>query len=233
MLGPARLPFLIAPLRHGFPVRLERAPHLRLWCMGNCFCMGLILRFWRTTPRLDVADDGLAAFMDVDVLDFDCLLSAASVSLQRLHLVRERPHKLVEGVLRAVLLRDGIDVGKPSGDRHRSQVHQSHLGSQHGFHSITRSYSRHDGKHASLRLQQQSHQHSRGFLTRRVVSVLPRVPIGFRRSRRLAAVHSASTVLHRPIPARLPGPPRAPHLSGQFGAVQYDGQIWYGLSRLE
>src|SRR5262245_25424782 len=105
------LPFFIAPLRHGFPVRLECAPHLLLWCMGK-FCMGLILRFWLTAPRLDVADDGLAALMDMDMFDFDCLLGAASVALQRFHLVRERPHKFVEGVLGTVLLRDGIDMGK-------------------------------------------------------------------------------------------------------------------------
>jgi hypothetical protein len=49
--------------------------------MGNCLCMGLILAFWCTTPRLDVADDGLAAFMDMDVFDFDRLLGAASVAL--------------------------------------------------------------------------------------------------------------------------------------------------------
>ena len=37
------LPFFIAPLRHGFPDRLEWAPHLGLWCMGNCLCIGLFL----------------------------------------------------------------------------------------------------------------------------------------------------------------------------------------------
>jgi hypothetical protein len=42
--------------------------------MGNCFCMGLILAFWGTTPRLDVSDDSLAAFMYMDMFDFDRLL---------------------------------------------------------------------------------------------------------------------------------------------------------------
>ncbi len=61
--------------------------------------MGLFLGFWRTPPRLYVADDGLASFMDVDMLDFDRLLGAASVALQRLDLVRERPYKFIKGVL--------------------------------------------------------------------------------------------------------------------------------------
>jgi hypothetical protein len=85
--------------------------------------------------------------MDVDVFDFDRLLSAASVALQRFHLVRERPHKFVEGVLGTVLLWNGVNVRQPTGERHRSEMHQSHLGSQHGFHSITRSYSCQDGEH--------------------------------------------------------------------------------------
>jgi hypothetical protein len=67
----------IAPFWHGFSVLRECAPHLRLWCMDN-FCMGLILRFCCTTPGPDIANDGLAAFMNVDMLDLDCLLSCLS-----------------------------------------------------------------------------------------------------------------------------------------------------------
>jgi hypothetical protein len=67
------LPFFIAPLRHGFPVRREWAPHLLLWCMGN-LCMGSILRFLRHPRPLDVSDNGLPALMNVDMLDFDRLL---------------------------------------------------------------------------------------------------------------------------------------------------------------
>src|SRR5262245_16435145 len=63
------LPFFIAPLRHGFPLRLECAPHRLLWCMANGLFMDLILAFWCTTPGLDVADNGLAAFVHVHMLD--------------------------------------------------------------------------------------------------------------------------------------------------------------------
>jgi hypothetical protein len=36
--------------------------------MGN-LCMGLFLWFFRATPRLDIADNGLAALMHMDMLD--------------------------------------------------------------------------------------------------------------------------------------------------------------------
>ena len=41
---------LCSSLRHGFPLQPRRAPHLWLWCMSNCFCMRLIVEFWRTPP---------------------------------------------------------------------------------------------------------------------------------------------------------------------------------------
>ena len=77
-------PFGIAGDRHGFPF-LVRAPHRGLWCIGNGFFTGLISSF-RRTPRhplamaFDMADDGLAALVDVDVLDGDLLLTSGPVA---------------------------------------------------------------------------------------------------------------------------------------------------------
>ena len=66
--------------------------------------MGLSSNFFgRPHPlgrSVDVADDRLPALGDVDVLNGHLLLAAASVSLERLDLRRERPRELVEGVLR-------------------------------------------------------------------------------------------------------------------------------------
>jgi len=52
--------------------------------MGKC--MGLILRFrCKPTPRtLDIADDGLAPLVYVDVLDCDLLLPFAAMSVESL-----------------------------------------------------------------------------------------------------------------------------------------------------
>jgi hypothetical protein len=65
--------------------------------------MGLFLRFFVCpSPRCrgaDVADDRLPTLGDVDVLNGHLLLAAASVSLERLDLRRERPGELVLGVL--------------------------------------------------------------------------------------------------------------------------------------
>jgi hypothetical protein len=46
--------------------------------------MGLILQFWwKPTPwGPNMADDGLTAFVNMDVLDSDFLLSLTSVSIQ-------------------------------------------------------------------------------------------------------------------------------------------------------
>jgi hypothetical protein len=48
------------------------------------------------------------------VLDFDGLLCATPVALKRFHLVGEGAHQLVEGVLGAVLLLDGVHVRQPA-----------------------------------------------------------------------------------------------------------------------
>lgn len=42
----------------------------------------------------------------------------------------------------------------------------------------------------------------------RIMPMLPRIPISFRRSRRLSTMHPTPTVFHRAVAARFPAPPR-------------------------
>ncbi len=64
--------------------------------MGNLLCMGLFLIFSRCpSPRCDVADDGLAALMDVDMLDCDALLPFAAMVVQSFHQHRIRADELI------------------------------------------------------------------------------------------------------------------------------------------
>lgn len=44
--------------------------------------MGLILQFGTPPAPLDVADDGLATFMDVDVFDRDFLLAFSTMAVE-------------------------------------------------------------------------------------------------------------------------------------------------------
>jgi hypothetical protein len=62
-----------------------RAPHRRLRCIGNPFCMGLILQFRviRTPLNPDCADHGLPARIDVDALHDPLLLAFAAVAFER------------------------------------------------------------------------------------------------------------------------------------------------------
>ena len=64
----------------------------------------------------DIADDCLPAFVHCDVLHADGLLASAPVSLERLHLCRERPGELIEGALRTVLLRNIVHMSEPAED---------------------------------------------------------------------------------------------------------------------
>jgi hypothetical protein len=57
--------------------------------------MGLILRFGPHPTPLHVADDGLSAFVDVDVFDRDLLLPFAAMAVQCLQQCGVRPRKLV------------------------------------------------------------------------------------------------------------------------------------------
>ena len=65
--------------------RLVFAPHLGLLCIGR-FCMGLPFRFIVTPAPLDIADDGLPAFVNVDVFNGHLLLALAPVTIEGLHL---------------------------------------------------------------------------------------------------------------------------------------------------
>jgi len=67
-----------------------RARQRLAWCMGNLLCMGLILCFRLSpSPGLNVADHGLAALVNVDMLDSDLLLALASMPVQRLEQRRD------------------------------------------------------------------------------------------------------------------------------------------------
>jgi len=69
--------------------------------------MGSILSFLGSpTPLVgDVADNGLATFINRHVLNRDLLLASSAVSLEGFHLGCEGFRKLVECALGAVLLR--------------------------------------------------------------------------------------------------------------------------------
>ena len=55
--------------------------------MGNgCLFMGLTFRFIVTPAPLDVADDGLPAFVNVDVFNGHLLLALAPITIEGLHL---------------------------------------------------------------------------------------------------------------------------------------------------
>ena len=69
-------------------------------------------------PGLDVADDSLAAVLDIDVLDGDGLLAAVAVFTQCLHLPRVGPCQLVESPLMRFILRKLVGVGKHSQRRY-------------------------------------------------------------------------------------------------------------------
>ena len=76
-------PFGIAGERHGLAL-LVLAPQRGDRCMGKRFCMGLpLISVRHPTPGIDGADNGLAAGVDVDVLDGDFLLSLAAMAVQR------------------------------------------------------------------------------------------------------------------------------------------------------
>ena len=73
------------------PQRIER-------CIGMgqaWLCMGLILVFdWCPTPRRDIADNRLAAGVDVNMLDTHGLTAAAPQLGKRFSLQREGPQQL-------------------------------------------------------------------------------------------------------------------------------------------
>ena len=86
------LPFAIAGDWHGFPLRVF-APQRFARCISKC--MGLILRFSPHPTPLHVADDGLSAFVDVNVFDGYLLLAFAAVAIQSLQQCGVSSGKLV------------------------------------------------------------------------------------------------------------------------------------------
>ena len=76
--------------------------------------MGLLPFIFVLTP-LHIADNSLTTFVDVNVFNVDPLLGSITILLQGVHLRREGPIKPIECPLRTVLLRDVINVSKPSG----------------------------------------------------------------------------------------------------------------------
>ena len=56
----------------------------------------------------DIADNGLAAVSDGNMLQRDILFGAGPAALKSLHLTHKCASELVEGAFRAVLLRDNV-----------------------------------------------------------------------------------------------------------------------------
>ena len=88
---------------------------------------------WCSHPPADVADDGLATFVDGDMLHLDRLLTAGAVFLEGLDLARERTRELVQHGRGAVLLGNGVDVIEAAGGHHGGIVDRCHLRSQQGL----------------------------------------------------------------------------------------------------
>ena len=65
-----------------------------------------------------IADDRLSALVHCDVFDPNSLITAAPVSLERLHLRRKGPGELIERTLSAILLRDSLHAPETKGKCH-------------------------------------------------------------------------------------------------------------------
>ncbi len=104
--------------------------------------MGLFLRFFDCPyPRCrgaDVADNGLAALGDVDVLNDHALFALRAVIFERLDLRREGPGELVEGAFSTVLRREVVDVGEAARESHSRVVNGGHLGGEQRLDLIAR-----------------------------------------------------------------------------------------------
>jgi hypothetical protein len=88
------LPFAIAGCLHGFPVRLLYAPHLGTLINGllarDCFSLFI----FAPTPLGYIANNGLTAFMDVNMLHGHPLLASPPVFVQGFQLLVVKPHQL-------------------------------------------------------------------------------------------------------------------------------------------
>jgi hypothetical protein len=117
-------PFGMLGDRHSFPL-LVRAPHRSLRCIGNLFCLGLILCF-QSAPSpggLDSADHRLPASVDMNVLHSDLLLGLAAVPVERIEQDRiaarefldRRPHRPMLDPTRPALRVQPVCGLKPGG----------------------------------------------------------------------------------------------------------------------
>lgn len=110
--------------------------------MGNLPCMGLFSIFLARPDhlgrRVDVADDRLPALGDMDVLNGHLLLALRAVVFQTLNLHRKCARKFVERALGGILLRDIVDVGEPTRERHRGHMHLRHLRREHRLDLVAR-----------------------------------------------------------------------------------------------
>ena len=82
---------------------------------GGCyasvaFAWGCPYFFALPLPPLDVADNGLSTFVDVDVFDGHFLLALAPVFVEGFHLCCEGSCQLIEGPFRTVLLGDVLNM---------------------------------------------------------------------------------------------------------------------------
>jgi hypothetical protein len=74
------------------------------------------------TGDLDLADDGLSAVVDRDMLHRDFLLGAAAVALESLDLRREGAGELGEAARRGIQLPDPLPGSEPACEPHGGQV---------------------------------------------------------------------------------------------------------------
>jgi hypothetical protein len=89
-------------------------------------------------PPVDIADNSLAAFRDIDALDNNALIALAAITLEGFQLGCERPSKLVKRTLGAVVLRQSIHTLQASGHLHGCVMDRSHLDGKHRLQLVTR-----------------------------------------------------------------------------------------------
>jgi hypothetical protein len=75
----------------------------------------------------DIADDCLAALMDMDMFHSDLLLATRAVTLQSLQLCREGPSEFIQGTLIAVVFLDGLCSCHAPGAGHSRIVNSNRL----------------------------------------------------------------------------------------------------------
>ena len=76
--------------------------------MGNLLCMGLPFRFIFAPSPLDVTNNGLPTFVNVNVFDGHFLLALATVTVEGFHLGSKSAGEFIESPFCAILLVDGF-----------------------------------------------------------------------------------------------------------------------------